>query len=89
MSGGRLGEMPVTQRVMRFVLWAEQLHAPPQVADVMRHFEVSRATANRMIGSWYDAKGLVRAGAWPKERRDDWSQQRRAANAGAREGAPA
>lgn len=50
-----------SQLAMRFVLWAEQLRAPPRVEDVMVRFEVCRATAFRLIGNWRDAKGLPRS----------------------------
>lgn len=48
-------------RAMRFAIWAEQLRTPPRVEDVMTRFDVSRATAYRLIGCWLDAKGRPRS----------------------------
>lgn len=42
---------------MSFVLWAEQRRTPPP-EDVMTRFDVSRATAYRLIRYYREVKGL-------------------------------
>ena len=64
------------ERAFRFALWMLQLRSAPTAETVMDRFDVSRATAFRLIGYWHDAKGEPRPdrrgggrGSWTDEQR--------------------
>lgn len=63
---------------MRLVLWADALHAAPTPEQVMEQFTVSRATAHRLLNSYFDAKGEMRPRKpSPMQRANYWTPERR------------
>lgn len=47
------------ERAVRFAFWADSLRRLPTAEQVMTRFEVSRATAYRLIRVYQDAKGVA------------------------------
>jgi hypothetical protein len=47
------------ENAFRFVLWAQQFHVLPSIAQIVSRWECSRATAYRYRSALADARGLT------------------------------
>lgn len=58
LAGDRHSQFPSIETAMRFVVWANTSHTPPDPRRVMVRWNVSRATAYRWIAAWRDAMAI-------------------------------